>query len=68
MQTQNRFFDDLARAAGAGLNLAMKAGERLKEYAPTKACDADLKTEIETLKAKVDALERRLQDVTKTQD
>lgn len=33
MQTQNRFFDELAKVAGTGVSMAMKAGSRLRECA-----------------------------------
>lgn len=63
MHTQNRFFDDLARVAGAGLNFAIRTGERFQNCAPAGGYDVDLKATIVTLEARVADLERQLEEL-----
>jgi BMFP domain-containing protein YqiC len=71
MQSQNPFLDEMAKLTQAAMGLAQAAGEEARSAVRAQsdkwAADLDLirREEFEALKARIDALEARLEALSK---
>jgi BMFP domain-containing protein YqiC len=71
MQSQNPFLDEMAKVTQAAMGLAQAAGEEARSAFRAQsdkwAADLDLirREEFEALKARIDALEARLEALSK---